>query len=237
MQRTSSHGQMKRNPAKYGMPVNLTSNAAFDEAAERRPVLSTLTQLATHGLVSHFSGPMPFPHAYCAMCCTCVIQACIGVISRFTLVLLHVVWVARVLHVCIRVVPDALNLNKLHAFQKLPMFFWSHIAVLVVQHLFKQVGMEEGGLVVAKVPGELMAHYYIKFRTMVALITAPSHASLPDLIMLLGAHQGCSYTVAHHLHMLRIPRPNLFCHSCSSQNPGTCYHCQLFCACCPSPVQ
>ena len=48
--------------------------------------------------------------------------------------------------------------------------------------------MEEGGIVTAKVPGELMAHYYIKFKTMVALITAPSHASLPDLIMLLGAH-------------------------------------------------
>ena len=75
----------------------------------------------------------------------------------------------------------------LHAFHKLPTDHKSHIATLV-QHLRKQVGMEEGGIVTAKVPGELMAHYYIKFRTMVALITAPSHASLPDLIMLLGAH-------------------------------------------------
>lgn len=75
----------------------------------------------------------------------------------------------------------------LHALHKLPTNCWSHFATLV-HHLCKQVGMEEGGIVTAKVPGELMAHYYVKFRTMVALITAPSHASLPDLIMLLGAH-------------------------------------------------
>ncbi len=47
--------------------------------------------------------------------------------------------------------------------------------------------MEEGGTLTAKVQGELMAHHYIKFKTMIALITAPSHASLPDLVMLLGA--------------------------------------------------
>lgn len=45
---------MRRNPAKYGMPVNLNSDAAFDDIAERRPVLFTLTQLATHGLVNYF---------------------------------------------------------------------------------------------------------------------------------------------------------------------------------------
>ena len=50
-----------------------------------------------------------------------------------------------------------------------------------------QVDMEQGGAVTAQVPGELMAHLYIRFKTMVALVAAPSHASLPDLVMLLGA--------------------------------------------------
>ncbi|KAK9831896.1 hypothetical protein WJX81_006765 [Elliptochloris bilobata] len=93
--------RMKRNPAAYGMPVNLPSEAAFDEAAERRPVQSTLTQLAQHGLI----------------------------------------------------------------------------------------GLEQCGTITARVPGQLMAHYYIKLRTMIGLITAPTHASLPDLIMLLARSQ------------------------------------------------
>ena len=50
-----------------------------------------------------------------------------------------------------------------------------------------QIGLEQGDAIAPKVPGELMAHYYVKFKTMVGLITAPTHASLPDLIMLLGA--------------------------------------------------
>lgn len=47
---------MQRNPAAYGMPPNLLSADAFDEAVERRPVRSTLTQLAQHGLVSSALG-------------------------------------------------------------------------------------------------------------------------------------------------------------------------------------
>lgn len=50
-----------------------------------------------------------------------------------------------------------------------------------------QIGLERDDTIMPKVPGELMAHYYVKFKTMVGLITAPTHASLPDLIMLLGA--------------------------------------------------
>ena len=49
-----------------------------------------------------------------------------------------------------------------------------------------QIGLEQDDAIMPKVPGELMAHYYIKFKTMVGLITAPTHPSLPDLIMLLG---------------------------------------------------
>ena len=65
-----SHGQMRRNPAKYGMPVNLTSDAAFDAAAERRPVLFTLTELATHGLVIAFCPLCPLckPVTRCPAC-------------------------------------------------------------------------------------------------------------------------------------------------------------------------
>ena len=73
--------QMRRNPAKYGMPGNLNSDAAFDDAAERRPVLFTLTQLATHGLVNHF---LPFVQACYAMYCTCVVCACIDIIQWCT---------------------------------------------------------------------------------------------------------------------------------------------------------
>lgn len=50
-----------------------------------------------------------------------------------------------------------------------------------------QIGLEQDDAITPKVPGELMAHYYVKFRTMVGLIAAPTHASLPDLVMLLGA--------------------------------------------------
>ena len=68
--------------------------------------------------------------------------------------------------------------------------------------------MEEGGALTAKVPGELMAHHYIKFTTMIALITAPSHASLPNLIMLLGTPHQCNMhrrQMQHHMPQAHTP--------------------------------
>ena len=117
---------MQRNPAAYGMPPNLLSADAFNEALEGRPVRSTLTQLAQHGLVSSAQGHI----------LVCGDNGRAGAEDR---------------SVCV------------------------------------QIGLEQDDAISPKVPGELMAHYYIKFKTMVGLITAPTHASLPDLIMLLGA--------------------------------------------------
>ena len=47
-----------------------------------------------------------------------------------------------------------------------------------------QVETDEYGFALEPlVPGQLMAHHYIHFKTMKAICTSPSNAGLPDLLM------------------------------------------------------
>ena len=42
-------------------------------------------------------------------------------------------------------------------------------------------------------PGRLMAHNYIRLRSMIAIMQVPSHASIPDLLMVIASSSECSH--------------------------------------------
>lgn len=57
-----------------------------------------------------------------------------------------------------------------------------------------QVELDQDAFGIASTePGRLMAHHYIRLKSMVALMHAPSHAAIPDLLMIIASSQECSH--------------------------------------------
>lgn len=52
--------------------------------------------------------------------------------------------------------------------------------------------LDKDGLTATE-PGRLMAHFYIRLKTMIAIIQVPGHASISDLLMVIAKSSECSH--------------------------------------------